>query len=331
MRAAAIAEEIFRDNPDHPGAAHYLIHSYDDPIHASLGLRAARAYSGIAPDAAHAQHMTTHIFVAMGMWDDVISQNKIASDLTDWGPGHYSSWHHYGLLQQGRFAAPTTQLAQARSLPANRPPVQRLAYLASMRAHQVINTQAWDDPSLAWEIDLSRAGPVAQATEAFVMGFAAARRGDRTAATAQLARFEAWEGDPTLTTVHIMAKELESVVALGEGAPDRAAALLREATTLEDAMPFEFGPPMVVKPSHELFGEMLLELNRPAEAERQFTRALELAPQRALSLLGWGRAAAAAGNRVAASRAYELLRDIWHSADPGLPGLDEARRFVAAK
>lgn len=79
LRAGAIAEDIFKKYPDHPGAAHYVIHSYDDPAHAALGLKAARAYSKIAPGAAHAQHMTTHIFMALGMWDEVASQNEIAS------------------------------------------------------------------------------------------------------------------------------------------------------------------------------------------------------------------------------------------------------------
>ena len=331
MRAAAIAEEIFRENPNHPGAAHVLIHSYDDPPHAPLGLRAARAYSGIAPDAAHAQHMTTHIFVAMGMWDDVVSQNRIASDLTDWGPGHYPSWHHYGLLQQGRLKAAGEQLMLAKDLPASRPAAQRLAYLASMRAHHVINTERWDDPSLTWTIDLSRAGATAQATDAFVAGFAGAKRGDRSAAAAALDRLGTWERDASLTAVRIMAKELAGAIALDARETHRALGLLTEATALEDAMPFEFGPPVMVKPSHELLGETLLELDRPAEAQRAFSRALELAPKRALSLRGLARAAAIAGDRVAAARAYELLREIWHSADEGLQGLEEARRFVAVR
>ncbi len=83
LRAAPFADTVFRANPTHPGGAHYLIHAYDDPIHASLGLAAARAYSRIAPDAAHAQHMTTHIFMALGMWDDVVAQNEIAVGLTE--------------------------------------------------------------------------------------------------------------------------------------------------------------------------------------------------------------------------------------------------------
>src|SRR5206468_1081313 len=102
LRAAAIVEQVFRENPNHPGAAHLLIHCYDDPVHAPLGLPAARAYSKIAPDAAHAQHMTTHIFVALGMWDDVVSQNEIASgrDRTAWTPNHYTHWLGYGPLDR---------------------------------------------------------------------------------------------------------------------------------------------------------------------------------------------------------------------------------------
>src|SRR5207247_4887324 len=78
MQSAAILEPLFPSHPNHPGIAHYLIHSYDDPVHAPLGLRAARAYSKIAPSAGHAQHMCSHIFVAMGMWEDVVTANEAA-------------------------------------------------------------------------------------------------------------------------------------------------------------------------------------------------------------------------------------------------------------
>jgi len=105
---------------------------------------------------------------------------------------------------------------------------------------------------------------------------------------------------------------------------------MRDAAALEDRMPAEFGPPPDVKPAHELFGEMLLEAGRAAEAQREFARALALAPKRALSLLGLGRAAAAAGDRATAAQAYREVREIWHRADPGLPGLAEASRSVGA-
>ena len=113
MKAAAIAEEVFRKNPKHPGAVHYLIHAYDDPIHAPLGLRVARIYGALAPAASHAQHMPSHIFMALGMWDDVVKANEASwaasRDHTEQKgmksgtpPYHTLHWLEYAFLQQGR-------------------------------------------------------------------------------------------------------------------------------------------------------------------------------------------------------------------------------------
>ena len=108
MRSAAILEEVFPANRNHPGVLHYIIHSYDDPMHAPLGLRAARLYGAVAPNAAHALHMTSHIFVGLGMWDDVIDANRRAIDVVNRQRaarnrakadcGHYPTWLHYGYL-----------------------------------------------------------------------------------------------------------------------------------------------------------------------------------------------------------------------------------------
>lgn len=331
MRAAAIADELLRRNPDHPGAAHYLIHSVDDPIHAPLGLRAARAYSKIAPDAAHAQHMTTHIFVALGMWDDVVSQNIVAAGLTGWWPGHYTAWLEYGYLQQGRLDTAQAHLERAWSNMGDGPGRGRRAYLSSMRAHYVVNAMRWSDPVVAWEIDLSGASAVARAKDAFALGYAALARGDREVAAAQLAMLSdlTASDDPgsyggNRSVPKILEAELGAMMLLADGAVDEALALMHEATELEDAMPMEYGPPDVVKPSHELLGEMLLELGRPAEAQAEFERALALAPNRALSLVGLRRAATAAGDEKTATRAYAALREVWHAADDDLPALVES-------
>src|SRR5947207_3898281 len=114
MRAAAVLEEVFPQHPRHPGVVHYLIHSYDDSIHAPLGLRAARIYAKIAPEAGHAQHMTSHIFLALGMWDDEVKANETAVAVVNrlrqkagrppGKCGHYNEWLEYGYLQQGRVA-----------------------------------------------------------------------------------------------------------------------------------------------------------------------------------------------------------------------------------
>jgi NADP-dependent 3-hydroxy acid dehydrogenase YdfG len=110
VRAASIAAKVMREHPQHPGALHYVIHAYDDPAHAKLGLDAARRYSKVAPTAAHAQHMTSHIFIALGMWDDVVAANEVAIRTVETargavtGPpcGHPALWLHYAYLQQGR-------------------------------------------------------------------------------------------------------------------------------------------------------------------------------------------------------------------------------------
>src|SRR5436853_6424044 len=126
MRSAALLEEVFPTHSRHPGVLHYLIHSYDDPIHAPLGVRAARLYGGVAPNAGHALHMTSHIFVALGLWDDVIAANERAMRVVnqhrgDHGQshktcGHYGSWLDYALLQEQRFDEAKQQLDACRQM-----------------------------------------------------------------------------------------------------------------------------------------------------------------------------------------------------------------------
>src|SRR5947208_4529852 len=182
LRAAAIVDTVFRENPNHPGAAHLLIHSYDDPIHAPLALSAARAVSKIAPDAAHAQHMTTHLFLALGMWDEVVSQNELASgrDHAAWTPHHYTQWLGYGYLQQGRYAEALRHLERMRD---NVDKGRRgRAVLALTRAEYVVNTEQWNSPSLQWPIDLTAVRARDAGVDAFVAGLAALKRADRVAA-----------------------------------------------------------------------------------------------------------------------------------------------------
>jgi tetratricopeptide (TPR) repeat protein len=321
MRAGAIANEVFTAHPHHPGAAHYVIHSFDDPIHAPLGLPAAEAYSEIAPDAAHAQHMTTHIFLAMGMWDRVVSQNTISADLTNWGPNHYTAWLEYGLLQQGRYDDARMHLERAHRNLRTPPTSGQRWYLGSMRAHYVINTERWDAPALEWTIDLADAGPVARAKDAFAHGYAALKRGDRDAVPAQLARLQtaAESGDEEdwgdRRAAKVLALNLAAAIAAEDGALARARELLDEATAVEDALPLEFGPPNIVKGSHELYGEILLAAGHAAEAQTQFERALQLTPGRARSLMGLAHAAKAAGDAKTAERAAAMLHEHWDSEE----------------
>lgn len=328
MRAAAILQRVFRSNPNHPGAAHLLIHCYDDPSHAQLGLAAARAYSSIAPAAAHAQHMTTHIFLALGLWDDVVVQNEIAAGPRNaWAPNHYTQWLGYGYLQQGRYrdAWHFLELMHENMNKARR----GRADLALMRAEYVVNTEQWNSPSLQWEIDLSGVRARDAAVDAFVAGLSAYKRGDRAGAERVLTELAAIDRDrvpavgrPLDPVPTILKKELEAVLR-------QDITLLRQAAALEDAMPAEYGPPADVKPPHELLGEMLLQVGRPREAQREFARQLRLSPKRALALLGLGRAAVAAGDRAAAAQAYKNLRAIWRRADADLPALADVNQVAA--
>lgn len=315
MRAGAIAQEVLVRNPEHPGAAHYVIHAFDDPVHAPLGLAAARAYTPMAQDAPHAQHMTTHIYLAMGMWDDVIAQNIVASghDHDRWGPGHYTSWLGYGLAQAGRFTEARDHLHLVRKNLREMPGPG--GYLVDMRAQYVINSERWDDPSLEWPAPPA-AWPVSRAVDAFTLGYAAVKRGDAAGAERHRAALESASRSGDAAVVGgLLHSALRAAQAAAAGRADEAVALLHRAAAVEDTLPVEFGPPAVVKPTRELLGEIHLAAGRPADARRAFERSLEMGPKRWLSLRGLARAARAAGDAAAADRACADWRAIWHKAD----------------
>ncbi len=319
MRSAAIVEDVFAENPDHPGAAHLLIHSFDDPIHAPLGLNAARAYSGIAPAASHAQHMTSHIFVAMGMWDDVVEANAVARQVQDaqraengQGPngcGHYNSWLQYGYLQQGRIGEAEAEMDLCEETMRATNNRGGAGYFANMRARFVIDTQRWEDAD-RWTADLGDAtGPLANYV--FTTGFAAAKGGNLELARESAAKLGTLaERDQAPTFVGILSLELEALLALEDGDQEGAVEKLERAAFLEENMPFEFGPPAVIKPSHELLGEVLLDLGHHEDAVAAFEAALERSPRRTASLAGLAHAAAAAGDEETAAEARATLHSI---------------------
>lgn len=340
MRAAALLEPLLPANPKHPGIAHYLIHSYDDPIHAPLGLRAAREYSKIAPSAAHAQHMCSHIFVAMGMWDDVVAANEVAVKLTDGvaapnrppaACGHYPFWLMYGYLQQGRIEAARTMVKACQATGG--------ASFIGMRARFVIDTEEWSGEIAS--LAASPTQPGQAFTYAFTNAFADVRRGDLTAARAALAKMQeartliegaaakaadpAHAGMPGMTMpaadagaigrVRILHDEIAALIRHKEGASAEAIGMLRKAAALEDTLPVEFGPPFIDKPAYEVLGEVLLEANQPKEARAAFDKALSRTPERTQALTGLMKAAAASGDRKKEAEIQARLQAIWHRAD----------------
>ncbi len=352
MRAAAILEDVFAQNPLHPGAVHYLIHCYDDPIHAPLGMRAARVYAKIAPAAGHALHMPSHIFFASGMWKEAAASNTAAwkasldrAERKKLGPDEHNDhalfWLEYAQLQLGRYADARKTLATMEADVRASGSVRTRGHVVMMKAAYLIGTRRWSSDAAGITVKTEDLPPMARGLDLFVEGMRSIETGDGAGAQRALDELKSGAGEPghggtrsygmphAASVDPVLAKELESKILLARGEKDRAVALAKEAAAEEDAMSFEFGPPAIAKPAHELLGEMLFSAGRAAEAQKEFEASLSRAPGRALSLLGLARAAAQAGDTETARRAYGELARNWSRADPELPERVEVGEGIA--
>ena len=359
-KAGAIALEIYRKNPDHPGAAHYIIHAFDDPDHAILALPAARRYADIAPEAHHARHMPSHIFLQLGMWPEAAASNESAWQASDaWmkrknlsvGVRDYHSlhWLLYVYLQQGRYSEAEKLLNLMKKVMSEstydnklRPDYYENSY-ASMAAAFVVETQRWDlanelfpdsktpGASEPTSMDGSHGGHGSAPAPAdnagatvrnprasrnlpiFIRGMSAAARGSSNV-------------DSNPGTI----RELQVAALSASMKNDHVHAIewMKKATALEEAMSPPSGPPILIKPTHELFGEILLRAGKPAEAAEQFRVALLRQPNRARSLLGLARAAAQSGDQTTAATTYAKFLEQWKQADKELPELREAHDYL---
>ncbi|MGB1048809.1 MAG: hypothetical protein ACPG3U_03870 [Rhodothermales bacterium] len=271
-RAAAVAQPVFDANPNHPGAAHYIIHSYDDPEHADLGLDAANAYSDIAPGAAHAQHMTTHIFLARGDWERVIQNNQRAMDVQNAdmvergrdpvGCGHYSSWLHYGHLQLEQWEQAEALMDACHAQAAETDRWGTLNYFQNMRSQHVLVSGDWSLTD-RWTLDLETF------PEEFSIWKYAATNAFALLASGRVDDARTWlphvEGEEELAALTRM--QLEGLVAIADGDAEGGLAMMQEAAEAEAAMPFEFGPPRLPMPGHEAWGNALLMQGMTDEAQ----------------------------------------------------------------
>jgi tetratricopeptide (TPR) repeat protein len=317
--AASISLRVFNENPKHPGAAHFIIHSFDDPDHAILALPAAREYADIAPSAAHALHMPSHIFVQLGMWPEVAASNaeaykaamevisrlKLSEGREDF---HALSWLAYANLMMGKFdeAKKNVDLAKeaADRNPGNSGVEQ--GYLG-MRARYILESAQWERIALA---DLpapaaNSPGYRGRATWIFIAGLSAARFGDLPAAekaAMQLRtireRIEADGNAFGAKPVAIMEREVSAAAQLARGQQAEALRLAKEAADIELTMDAPSGPPDPIKPALEFYGEVLLETNRLAEARAAFEQSLFRMPNRTPSVRGLARAATTAGAAI---------------------------------
>jgi hypothetical protein len=327
MRAAALLEAVFPTHRTHPGIVHYLIHSYDDPAHARLGLPAARLYGRIAPRAGHALHMTSHIFLALGMWRETIDANVAAmrvvnEQLAAQGRppahcGHYDLWLHYAWLQSGDVAAtrlgditsadavaaacrPLAEATLRSAGPATGAPARsRLASYLGMQARRAIETGSWagTDTSLVpgqgflaprfrlvyAEAMVSRRDTARLRALALSLH---ALAGQLREQRAPLGAEQTEATDNRMGALLVMTGQVDALVLISDGKLADGLAALRAAEARELALPVEFGPPEILKPSAELLGDVLLEARRYAEAEAAFDRALVQAPNRRAAARG---------------------------------------------
>ena len=320
MRAAGVLEEAWTNHRDHPGLVHYLIHSYDDPAHAPLGLRAARIYAKIAPDAGHAQHMTSHIFLALGMWPEVVHSNIAAIAALDRvrkstgkGParcGHYPSWLGYGYLQLGQLEKARSTVAACRASVESQaamdhagmsmdPDSSPLSSFANMRLRYLLDTGDWTGEIAGWTVPKS-AGAGARLDFAFARAIGEITQGRRDVARQAISDLEAVgrevadiktksaDPDPSYRVrPEIFLLQARALLAEQEGDFAGAERLMLQAVGLEDKLPIAFGPPTIDKPSHELLGEFLLRRGRKDEAHAEFEKAVARTPGRRLTEQGF--------------------------------------------
>jgi tetratricopeptide (TPR) repeat protein len=317
-RAAAILEPVYRDQPDHPGAAHYLIHAYDSTELAPRGLAAARAYSKIAPSAPHALHMPSHIFTRLGLWKDSIISNRAAQAAAqaqgDQGEElHAMDYLAYAYLQRGQVAEAERVVADLHSMGALAGDEFKVGYAATaMPVRLAMERRRWTDAGALQP--LPESAPHVAALVFWARAVANARAGRPDAADTDIASIDDcrqqlqaagntyWSGQ-----VDVLSKEAKAWQLAASRHPAQAIQLLREAADMEEAvekLPVTPGP---VIPAREQLGELLLQQHRPKQALREFRAALLSAPGRRGALNGAAKAAkltgAAKAAKLAASRA----------------------------
>jgi hypothetical protein len=308
MRAAAEGEAVYDVDKRHPGALHYLIHAYDDPVHAPLGLRAARLYAKVAPAASHAQHMTSHIFFALGLWDDAITANEASVRVAkEQGEHAYHSllWLEYAYLQKDRRAAAESLVRSLTHDVVGGPTQENRLRAAFSRATWLVETRGSPDADAFEVIDSNGITSIGYfAVHDFARGLVVAGSGDVVRARAALGQLSArinaarvvpigenrnWYGalsEEELAQARTLSIALDGAIEFAEGQHASGITRVREAIAATARMEFEYGPPWSAKPFDELLGELLLADGQHAEATAAFQRVLNLYPKRRLALEG---------------------------------------------
>ena len=351
LKAAEVLEKAFAEQPNHPGVAHYLIHSYDFPPIAQKGVPAAKLYAAIAPSAPHALHMPSHIFTRVGAWQDSIDTNRASAraaqdalkqDTT--GLRSYEGLHAYDYMMYGYMQLGRDREARALMddvLSTTKLNVDHFAgafALAAIPARYTLERRQWADAAklgfvpkdLAWD-----KFPQAESITWFARGLGAARSGDVAQAKTDLERITALRDTLTQAKNAYWAEQSEiqrlavaAWIAKAEGKKEEALALMRQSADREDGTEKHPVTPGALFPAREMLGDMLLELGQPAAALAEIERSQKNDPNRFLGLWGAGRASELAGNQTKARQYYGQLLDLAKTADGERMEIKQARAFL---
>jgi len=339
--AAEIAKKVLKENPRHPGALHYLIHSYDDPQHAELALEAAFSYSRVAPDASHALHMPSHIFVALGMWDEVIRSNQRsyqaslhrmeAQGLSNNARGYHAfHWLQYGLLQQGKTEAAADMLREMEGFARETPSGRARGHLSYLQGTFLNETNSWTHPLADMQVDVSDLNIIIQAQRAWIAGRKAFEVSDTAGLDAiihkltekrkrealipgqdekdlcfDLDRSVATRAD--LARVMAIEQQLRALAAQLRNDTSGTEAYLQAAVAAEEDVPYQYGPPLIQKPSHEQYAEWLIAQQRFAEAQQPLQQLMDRNPSRLRGLQAQLQVASALADQARAAELRERI------------------------
>lgn len=319
---ANIANKIIKENAKHPGALHYLIHSYDDPNHAYLALEAANSYSKVAPDASHALHMPSHIYVALGMWDNVIASNidsyqaslnrMESKELDNDARGYHAfHWLEYGYLQKGQIEAAEKMVFDMETYCNDSPSVRARVHLMFLKGTFLAETNLWDNPVADIKVDVSNLNIAVRSQNYFIDGILAFKKNNKTALDSVINNMtseikkesllvenlksgftvcaSASRETPDQTDINesiIMKTQLMGLRAWMNNELVEAEKRLKESVTLQNQLSYSYGPPFIQKPTEELYAEFLISQNRPKEAIELYESSLKKGTKRLAALKG---------------------------------------------
>jgi tetratricopeptide (TPR) repeat protein len=342
QKSAAILEKLYKQNPQHPGVSHYLIHAYDYPPLADKGIAAARRYAGIAPAAPHARHMPSHIYSMVGLWEESIASNRSALQVQSdyYHATDFMVYAHLQLAQDAKAKALIDEIYKVgRDDLLNKENLANLgayAALAVIPARYPLERADWKNAAALPVISTKRL--MADSLIRFTRGLGMARSGDVAGAKHEI---EAIQG---IQKALLKAKDsywaarseeqvlaVSAWVALMEGSREQAVKLMRAAADGEDGSVKHVSMENRLYPMRELFAELLLETGQAAPALREFEAALKENPNRYRGLYGAARAAEAAGDRQKAGTYFAKFVAVSAKADTDRPEIAQAKTFLAKK